>query len=179
MNSLKRQIPRQSRLIQSQKNLSCKAQCSRFHSYDHPSAPPYTATAQSILQAALQHVPISGFSTTSLRKGAQDVGYLSTSTNLFPQGAFDLVSYYLATRRLALQDLVHDAENGYTKTWVEAKTGVGSRVRTLLLERLNMNVEAGVVPKWPEVSLFVIRLITHSIGFGLDGATLTCSSIGL
>src|ERR1700759_5353506 len=72
---------------------------SRYHSYDHPSTPPYSSTARTILSAALQHVPITGFSTESLRLGAKDVGYLSTSTNLFPQGAFDLVAFYLVTRR--------------------------------------------------------------------------------
>jgi hypothetical protein len=128
-----------------------KCRMAKYHSYDHPSSPPYSPTAQLILSAALKHVPISGFSTHSLRAGAQDAGYLSTSTNLFPQGAFDLVAYYLVTRRLALQDLVNDTENGYAKEWTEKKTGVGARVRRLLLDRLRMNAESGVTLKWPEV----------------------------
>jgi ubiquinone biosynthesis protein COQ9 len=77
---------------------------------------------------------------------------MSISTNLFPRGVFDLIAYYLMTKRLALQNSVN-GENGYAKTWAENKIGVGSRVRTLLLERLNMNAKAGIVKKWPEVSI--------------------------
>lgn len=129
----------------------------KYHSYDHPSAPPYSPTAHSILSASLSHVPVYGFTQESLQRGAKDAGYMSISTNLFPQGAFDLIAFYLMTRRLALKDAVN-AEEGYAKVWREKEAGIESRVRSLLLERLRMNDEFGVVEKWPEV-----RIALHSI----------------
>jgi ubiquinone biosynthesis protein COQ9 len=122
----------------------------QFHSYDHPSAPPYSPTAHAILSASLSHVPVHGFTQESLRRGASDAGYMAISTNLFPQGAFDLVVFYLMNRRLALKDVVN-GENGYAKVWRENEVGVEARVRSLLLERLRMNDEFGVVEKWTEV----------------------------
>ena len=123
----------------------------RYHSYEHPSPPPYSSTAQSILSAAISHIPQHGFTQKTLHLGAKDSGFMSISTNLFPRGVFDLIAFYLMTRRLALQDTVN-GENGYAKSWYENKTGVGSRVRTLLLERLKMNEKAGIISRWPEVS---------------------------
>jgi ubiquinone biosynthesis protein COQ9 len=122
----------------------------KYHSYDHPSAPPYSPTAHSILSASLSHVPVYGFTQESLHRGAKDAGYMAISTNLFPQGAFDLIVFYLMTRRLALKDAVNGDE-GYGKVWRENEVGIGARVRSLLLERLRMNDEFGVVEKWPEV----------------------------
>jgi hypothetical protein len=125
-----------------------------YHSYEHPSSPPYSSTAESILSASVTQIPQHGFTQKALQLGAQDAGFMSISTNLLPRGVFDLIAYYLMTKRLALQNSVN-GENGYAKAWAESKTGVGSRVRSLLLERLNMNVKAGVVKKWPEVSIIL------------------------
>lgn len=111
-----------------------------YHSYDHPTAPPYPPTETSILTASLTHVPIHGFSETALTRGAQDAGYLPISTNLFPRGVFELVLFYLVQRRLALKG----------RTVPEA-LGVGGRVRNLVLERLRMNREEGVGVRWSEV----------------------------
>jgi ubiquinone biosynthesis protein COQ9 len=135
----------------------------KYHSYDHPSAPPYSPTAHSILSASLSHVPVYGFTQESLRRGAKDAGYMAISTNLFPQGAFDLITFYLMTRRLALKDAVN-GEEGYAKVWRENEVGIESRVRSLLLERLRMNDEFGVIEKWPEVrtarrSISTIRML--------------------
>jgi ubiquinone biosynthesis protein COQ9 len=130
--------------------MSSQIQRSTYHSYQHPSPPPFSDVSKSILSAALARVPEHGFTQDSLRLGAKDVGYLSVSTNLFPQGVFDLILYYLASKRLALHDVTNSG-NGYAQTWQDGKPGVGSRVRTLMLDRLRMNGEAGVVKRWPEV----------------------------
>jgi ubiquinone biosynthesis protein COQ9 len=133
---------------------SCRFQgLRRYHSYEHPSPPPYSSTAQSILSAAISHIPQHGFTQKALQLGAQESGFMTISTNLFPRGIFDLIVFYLMTRRLSLQDTVN-GESGYAKAWTESKTGIGSRVRTLLLERLKMNEKAGVIKRWPEVSNF-------------------------
>jgi ubiquinone biosynthesis protein COQ9 len=128
----------------------CTCQRALYHSYEHPSPPPFTSTAESILSAAIKHVPHSGLTDRALQLGAKDAGFASISTNLFPRGAFDLVAFYMVTKRLSLQDSV-DGDHGFAKVWDEQKVGVGSRVRSLLLRRLQMNQEAGIIKRWPEV----------------------------
>lgn len=124
-----------------------------YHSYEHPAAPSYSSTAESILSKSLPHIPTHGFSSTALQLGAKDAGYQTISTNLFPRGAFDLVMFYLVSRRLALKGVVNgeEAEGGLSRAWEDGKVGVGGRVRSLILERLRLNAEAGVVQRWPEV----------------------------
>ncbi|MCJ1227245.1 Ubiquinone biosynthesis protein coq9, mitochondrial [Toensbergia leucococca] len=100
-----------------------------YHSYEHDQPPPFTATESAILSSALSHVPTFGFTTTALSHGAQDVGYLAASVNLFPRGAFDLVNYHLVSQRLALQK--HASS--------QSQTSIGSRVRSLALARLHAN----------------------------------------
>ena len=78
--------------------------------------------------------------------GAKDAGYLDISTNLFPKGPFELVKYHLITQRLALKDRVQ---------FVDDKIGVGRKVRSLILERLRANADAGVIGKWQEALGFM------------------------
>ncbi|XP_061396065.1 ubiquinone biosynthesis protein COQ9, mitochondrial [Musca vetustissima] len=47
-----------------------------------------------ILEAALQHVPTLGWTRNAIVQGAEDVGYPSVVHGMFPQGGFDLVSYF-------------------------------------------------------------------------------------
>lgn len=79
--------------------------------------------------------------------------------NLLPRGVFELVMYYLISRRLGLKDAVagvnlaggEGSSGGLKKVWEEGKVGVGGRVRSLVLERLRMNDRAGVVGRWQQV----------------------------
>jgi ubiquinone biosynthesis protein COQ9 len=86
-------------------------------------------------------VPTLGFTKEALSLGAKDAGYLEVSTNLFPKGTFDLVMYHLVTQRLGLKDRIQ---------FLDEKMGVGRKVRSLVLERLRANADAGVVPRWQE-----------------------------
>ena len=111
-----------------------------YHSYEHDESRPFTDTEDTILSAALSHVPTHGFTTAALSHGARDVGYLEVSTNLFPKGPFDLVNYYLVTQRLALKDHVQ---------FPKEKLGVGAKVRLLALHRLRANQP--IIHRWQEV----------------------------
>lgn len=111
-----------------------------YHSYEHIEPPPYRETESAILSSALAHVPVHGFTQHALTLGAKEAGYLDISTNLFPRGAYDLVMYHLVTQRLALKDRIQFPEN----------VGVGRKVRSLVLERLRANADAGVVGRWQE-----------------------------
>ncbi|KAK0263848.1 hypothetical protein B0A54_02644 [Friedmanniomyces endolithicus] len=113
-----------------------------YHSYEHDEPPPYRDAESAILSSALSHVPLHGFTQESLSLGAKQAGYLDISSNLFPNGAFDLVKYHLVTQRLALKSRIHFSN--------DTKMGVGRRVRSLVLERLRANVDAGVVGRWQE-----------------------------
>ena len=76
--------------------------CHRYHSHEYEQPPSVTTAESTILAAALRRVPAYGFTLQALRLGAQDVGYLPISENLFPSGAFALVNYHLETQRLSL-----------------------------------------------------------------------------
>jgi len=117
-----------------------------YHSYEHNEPPPYRDAESAILSSALSHVPVHGFSKDALMLGAKDAGYLDISTNLFPKGPFELVRYHLITQRLALKDRVQ---------FVDDKIGVGRKVRSLILERLRANADAGVIGKWQEALGFM------------------------
>lgn len=136
--------------------LMLQPQRALYHSYEHIPPPPYPATQTAILTSALQHVPTSGFTLQSLTLGAKENGYLDISTNLFPKGPYDLVQFYLITQRLALKDRIqfHDPVGGGGGGGGQhQKLGVGRKVRSLILARLQANVDAGIVPQW-----------THALG---------------
>lgn len=125
--------------------ISCQT-VSRPRSYQSSSNPgdedrPFTPAEDAILSASLTHVPRHGFTFAALVQGARDAGYLDVSTNLFPQGPFDLVRYHLITQRLALRDRVQ----------FPTHLGVGAKVRSLALQRLRAN--GAVIGKWQEVFL--------------------------
>lgn len=136
-----RPTTRQACLLQRLSSQNCRS----YYSADHPEPGPYSAAESAILSSALAHVPTHGFTTTSLKFGARDAGYLDASTNLFPRGVFDLVNYHCVVRRLALKDEVQFAAQGENGK----KIGVGAKVRTLALARLRANKE--VIGKWQEV----------------------------
>ncbi|MCJ1435361.1 Ubiquinone biosynthesis protein coq9, mitochondrial [Xylographa pallens] len=122
-----------------------------YHSYEHDPEPSFTGAEDSILSAALDHVPSQGFTTLALTRGAEDAGYLDVSTNLFPRGPFDLINYHLVTQRLALKDRIQ---------FPDPSIGVGAKVRALALQRLQANKE--IIHRWQEVNS-ASPLITPSL----------------
>lgn len=113
--------------------------------------PPYPEVEERILCQALKHVPVYGFTQEALSNGARDAGYLDISTNLFPKGVFEVIRYHLVTQRLSLQERVQ---------FQEGQTGVGRKVRSLVLARLRGNVDAGVVPHWQQ-ALGIMSLLEN------------------
>jgi ubiquinone biosynthesis protein COQ9 len=120
-----------------------------YHSNNHPPPPgPFNAIESQILSSSLPHIPVHGFTPTSLHLGAKDAGYLDASTNLFPAGAFSLVQYHLYTQRQALAsrtDITNPVVDPSSKT---RPPGVGAKVKALTWARLQAN--AGVTSKLPE-----------------------------
>jgi len=113
-----------------------------YHSYEHNEPPPYREAESAILSSALQHVPVHGFTQEALTLGMKEAGYLDISANLFAKGPFELVKYHLVMQRLGLRDRIQFPG--------DEKMGVGRRVRSLVLERLRANADAGVVSRWQE-----------------------------
>jgi ubiquinone biosynthesis protein COQ9 len=120
--------------------------CRRFHSYDHPAPPgPFNSTEEAILRTSLAHVPVHGFTQTSLAIGAKDAGYLDASANIFPNGAFSLVHYHLVAQRLQLAKHSHIIAPSQN----EQSLSIGAKVKALTWERLLSNQE--IIHRWQEV----------------------------
>ncbi|KAJ5281064.1 hypothetical protein N7478_006436 [Penicillium angulare] len=120
-----------------------------YHSSLHPSLPPhaYTNSQIAILEASLTHVPTHGFTHASLTLGARDAGFLDVSVQLFPRGEFDLILFYLASRRGLLRAKIESSDffrefatkNGLDASSLEGKDKVDTKIKMLILERLRMN----------------------------------------
>jgi ubiquinone biosynthesis protein COQ9 len=126
-----------------------------YHSTLHPRLPDheYTNSQTAILTAALPHIPEHGFSLEALTLGARDAGFLDVSVQLLPRAEFDLILFWLASRRGILRAKV---EEGALFTRVAAESGrdvaglsVEEKSRILVLERLRMNV--GIKDQWQDV----------------------------
>ncbi|KAF4212117.1 hypothetical protein CNMCM8980_001454 [Aspergillus fumigatiaffinis] len=133
------------RLIHQQTQFSRPQQCiakRSYHSQYHPDLPPheYTNSQTTILSAALNHVPKHGFTPEALTLGARDAGFLDVSVQLLPRGEFDLVLFWLASRRGLLRGKV---ENGFfEKIESQGKAlSVEEKTKLLIMERLRMNAE--------------------------------------
>ncbi len=120
--------------------------CSRsYHSYEHHPPPPFSAVEDSILSAALSHVPTHGFTATALTRGARDAGYLDISTNLFPLGPFSIVKYHLVTKRLTLAE--HAPTPAQPPNSISPKD-ISNNIRNLALRRLHAN--RPIIQRWQE-----------------------------
>lgn len=128
-----------------------------YHSDLHPRLPDheYTNSQTAILAAALSHVPVHGFTPASLALGARDAGFLDVSVQLLPRGEFDLILFWLASRRGLLRGKV---EEGALLQRVAAERGreaheltVDEKTKILIMERLRMNEE--IKGQWQDVSI--------------------------
>lgn len=117
----------------------------QYHSPLHPRLPPheYTNSQTAILTAALQHIPTHGFSTTALTLGAHDAGFLDVSIQLLPRGEFDLILFWLASRRGLLRAQVEEAalfnRAAADRGLAPQDLSVDDKTRILVLERLRLN----------------------------------------
>jgi len=115
-----------------------------YHSYEHKRPAPFTPVEDSILSAALAHVPAHGFTEAALSRGARDAGYLDVCTNLFPAGAFSIVNYHLVAQRLALaKHAPPTAQSDSTPA-----NEVADNIRVLALRRLQANTP--IIHQWQE-----------------------------
>ncbi|KAL6239140.1 hypothetical protein BDW75DRAFT_236837 [Aspergillus navahoensis] len=108
-----------------------------YHSRHHPDLPPheYTNSQTTILSAALKHAPSHGFTKDALTLGARDTGFLDVSVQLLPRGEFDLILFWLASRRGLLRAAVE--QNGLLSAAI--LTSVEDKAKALIMERLRMN----------------------------------------
>ncbi|ORY79499.1 COQ9-domain-containing protein [Protomyces lactucae-debilis] len=115
-------------------SLRNSARINFFHTDEHPSEELYNPTEQTILQAAMKHVPEHGFSLAAISQGALDTGHLDITRNLFPAGAYDLVRYFQTQERLKLKD-------AFSGVQVDKEIkGTGPRIEALVKLRLAGNL---------------------------------------
>ncbi|RKF61978.1 Ubiquinone biosynthesis protein coq9, mitochondrial [Erysiphe neolycopersici] len=120
-------------------------QLRQYHSYDHSPPPgPFTSLQSQILSSAITHVPNHGFTQISLSRGANDIGLIDATINLFPAGPFSLVHYHLFSQRLALQSRLRQTNE-------EELRGIGAKVKALTWWRLEANRD--IIHCWSEVCL--------------------------
>jgi len=133
-----------------------------YHSTLHPRLPDheYTNSQSAILTAALPHIPSHGFTLEALTLGARDAGFLDVSVQLLPRAEFDLILFWLASRRGILRAKV---EEGALFTRVAAESGrdaaslsVEEKSKILVLERLAMNKD--IKGQWQDVCFFFFPL---------------------
>ncbi|KAL2829012.1 COQ9-domain-containing protein [Aspergillus cavernicola] len=129
-----------------------------YHSRHHPNLPPheYTNSQTTILSAALKHVPVHGFTHDALTLGARDTGFLDVSIQLLPRGEFDLILFWLASRRGLLRAAVE--QNGLLTKSHPEWVSVEEKTKTLIMERLRMN--ADIRHQWQD-ALALMSLPSH------------------
>ena len=139
-----------------------------YYSEHHPEPPPFKTAESAILTAALNRVPVYGFTSQALSIGAKDASFLEVSVQLLPRGVYDLINFHLVTQRLALKDRVQFPE--------DAELGVGKKIRTLTLERLRANKD--IIQHWQGVRAFsfLVSPTTDSQSYR-HWATCRCSAI--
>lgn len=133
----------------------------QYHSTLHPSLPihEYTNSQTAILSAALEHVPSHGFTLDALTLGARDAGFLDVSVQLLPRGEFDLVLFWLASRRGMLRGKVENNNDSKSDNAVGEGQGQGQgdsvseKVKWLVIERLMMNQK--IKDQWQGVCIFL------------------------
>lgn len=109
-----------------------------YHSIHHPTPThEYSNSQTTILSSALRHVPTHGFTRDALTLGARDAGFLDVSVQLLPRGEFDLILFWLASRRGLLRSKV---END-ALLQSSQPLSVDDKIKVLIMERLRMNVE--------------------------------------
>lgn len=127
-----------------------------YHSTLHPRLTPheYTNSQLAILTASLPHIPTHGFTPAALTLGARDAGFLDVSVQLLPRQEFDLILFWLASRRGLLRARVEEGallqriagEGGVDVSAL----GVQEKCKMLVLERLRMNED--IKWQWQDVS---------------------------
>lgn len=138
----------------------CRRQQQHYHSYDHPSTPPFGPVDREILAAAYKHVPEHGFSLRAIGLGARDAGYPDISSGILPDGQFSLIHYHLVAQRERLADRSRELLED------DSLTTVGDKVAALTWERLVGNRD--IIHRWQEVSCSCSCLLreTHTTPIG-------------
>ncbi|KAG9323323.1 hypothetical protein KVV02_004531 [Mortierella alpina] len=104
-----------------------------------PSSTTSKSTPEAILRTALTFVPEHGWTTASIAKAAESMGYPSIIHGMFPKGGADIIDYYLndCLNRLPLE--LEGRMEGLS---------VKEKIRLATLTRLAMN--APYLDRWPE-----------------------------
>lgn len=112
-----------------------------YHSSLHSPLPlhTYNNSQISILEASLAHIPTHGFTSTALTLGARDAGFLDVSVQLFPRAEFDLILFWLASRRGLLRAKAPEVLAAAATEKAVESLDVDTKIKVLIMERLRLN----------------------------------------
>ncbi|XP_068459052.1 ubiquinone biosynthesis protein COQ9, mitochondrial [Clinocottus analis] len=115
-----------------------------------------------VLAAALDFVPLHGWSTEAIAAAAETLGLSSASTGMFDNGAGDLVLHFIAQCNSQLTEILAEQHNQVQLGQAEAKR-TADFLRDAVETRLRMHIP--YIQSWPQA--MSILLLPHNIPDGL------------
>ncbi|KAM3870381.1 ubiquinone biosynthesis protein COQ9, mitochondrial [Diretmus argenteus] len=111
-----------------------------------------------ILAAALEFVPLHGWSAEAIAAGAETLGLSSASTGMFQNGAGDLVLHFITQCNSQLTEILAEQHNQVQLGQAEPKK-TAEFLRDAVETRLRMNIP--YIDTWPQA--MSILLLPHNI----------------
>uniref|UniRef100_A0A3Q0S5Y2 Ubiquinone biosynthesis protein n=1 Tax=Amphilophus citrinellus TaxID=61819 RepID=A0A3Q0S5Y2_AMPCI len=111
-----------------------------------------------ILTAALEFVPLHGWSMEAIAAGAESLGLSSASTGMFDQGAGDLVLHFIAQCNAQLTEILAEQHNQVQLGQAEPKK-TADFIRDAVETRLRMHIP--YIETWPQA--MSLLLLPHNI----------------
>lgn len=111
-----------------------------------------------ILTAALEFVPLHGWSMEAIAAGAESLGLSSASTGMFDQGAGDLVLHFIARCNAQLTESLAEQHNQVQLGQAEPKK-TADFIRDAVETRLRMHIP--YIETWPQA--MSLLLLPHNI----------------
>ncbi|XP_056271995.1 ubiquinone biosynthesis protein COQ9, mitochondrial [Pseudoliparis swirei] len=111
-----------------------------------------------VLTAALEFVPMLGWSTDAIAAAAETLGLSSASTGMFPNGSGDLILHFISQCNTQLTEILAEQHSTHTDTQYRPKS-TADFLRAAVEARLRMHIP--YIESWPQA--MSILLLPHNI----------------
>ncbi|KAK4228165.1 COQ9-domain-containing protein [Podospora fimiseda] len=164
--------PSTSTRLQQQQTPSSSSSSRPYHSTTHPPPPPpFTPSELSLLSSSYPHIPLHGFTPTSLLLGARDLSLLDISPSILPNGGeFSLIHYHLHLQRTLLSTKLDSLFHGTeaimsTQEKVEALTWARLKANSQIISRWQEALAIMAIPSYAPQALKELALLSDEILF--------------